>query len=121
MPAMEKSKTELAAAYTRAKATLANARKETKAITGRAVNGALTVGAGYGVGALRNKFGEGPEKKLNIPGTEIEADLAVGVVCLLTGVAGMADDKSDLLTAVGAGTLGGYAAIQAFQHGWDMS
>ena len=121
MNAMQKSKEELAKAYERGKTALANARKNTKAITERAVNSALTVGAGYGVGALRNKFGEGSEKKIYIPGTEIEGDLAVGVVATLAGVAGLAEDKSDTLSAIGAGALAGYTAINAFQHGWDMT
>lgn len=120
MNAMEKSKNELAKAYERGKATLARARTETKAITGRAVNSALTVGSAYGVGALRNKFGEGAEKKLLIPGTEIEGDLALGVIATLAGVAGLAEDKSDLLAAVGSGSLAAYVAIASFQRGYDM-
>lgn len=112
-----KSKSELMNGLQRARATLVNAKKETKNITRRGANTALSAGAGYGVGALRSKFGSGPNKELYIPGTEVQGDLAVGVIASLVGVAGMADEQSDLLCAFGGGVLAGHLAIQSFVHG----
>jgi hypothetical protein len=81
----------------------------------------LTVGAGYAVGVARNSFGTGEEKKLLIPGTEIEADLAVGVITTLAGAVGLADNYSDQLVALGSGMLAGNLAIKALKGGADFN
>lgn len=109
----QKSKTDIAAAYNRAMSTLKNAKEQSRAITGRAVGSVLTSGAGWGVGALRSKFGEGDGKKLFIPGTQVEADLAAGVLIVAAGVVGLAGDRSEELCAVGNGVLAGHLAIAA--------
>jgi hypothetical protein len=112
---VEKSKGELAAGLQRARAALANAKENGKAITNRAISSSLTVGSGYLVGLSRKKLGQGSQKKLLVPGTEIEADLAIGVLTTLAGVAGVGDENAGHLCAIGSGTLAGYSAITAFQ------
>lgn len=111
-----KSKTDLAAAYNRAVSTIKNAKGQARAMTGRTVGTALCVGTGWAVGAARAKMGEGTEKKLLVPGTKIEADLAAGILLTLAGIVGLADDYSDELCAVGGGALTAYAAISAFNN-----
>jgi hypothetical protein len=114
---MERSKSELATGLQRARATLTKAKEETKQITRRGANVASTVGTGFAVGLARNKYGEGVAKELYIPGTEIEADLALGVVMAGMGVVGMGDEYSDILCSVGAGALAGNLAIRACLKG----
>jgi hypothetical protein len=109
------SKGQLASTVERMKGTVKRARETTKAITERSVASALTAGSGYAVGVAKNKFGEGG--KLLIPGTSVEADLAVGVVLSMAGVMGMAGDKSPELLAVGNGILAGHLAVAGYLHG----
>lgn len=108
-----RSKTELASSLTRAKALASRARESAKAITKRTVSSALTVGAGAAVGVLHAEFGEGG--KVLLPGTEVEADLVLGIVTAGLGVAGVAGEYSDELAAIGSGALAGYAAIKLSQ------
>lgn len=114
------SKSKMAAALENARGTIKRAKAETRAITSRAVNSALTVGAGYAVGTARNALGVGEDKKLLIPGTEIEADLALGVALSLAGVVGLADDYSEELVALGSGMLAANLAIKSMKGGWDF-
>lgn len=114
---MEKSKSELAAGLARARATLTNAKKEAKEITRRGANVGVTVGTGFAVGLARNKYGEGDDRALYIPGTEIEADLAAGVVMAGLGVVGMGDEYSDFLCSAGAGALAANLGIRAALKG----
>lgn len=116
-----KSKNELVAYAQRAKSAITRAKQETKEITRRSVGVGLTAGSGYLVGALRNKYGEGEQRKMLVPGTEIEADLALGVVASLAGAIGLADEYSDVLCQVGGGTLAAYLAIKGFESGFDLS
>lgn len=115
-----KSKTELMAGLQRARSAITNVKAEAKNITRRGVNTGVTVGSSFAVGALRNKFGEGADKELNIPGTEIEADLALGIIASLAGISGVADEYSDVLCSAGGGILGANLAIRAFNHGADL-
>ena len=114
------SKSKLAASLERMQSTVKRARQETRQITSRTVNTVLTAGSGYMVGALHNHFGTGEENKVLIPGTEIEADLALGVVISLAGVVGIADDYSEEMCSVGSGILAGYLAIKASKGGFDF-
>lgn len=109
------SKSQLASTVERMKGTVKRARETTKAMTERSVASALTAGAGYGVGVLKNKLGE--DGKLLIPGTSVEADLAAGVVLSLAGIMGLAGDKSSELLAVGNGVLAGHLAVAGYLHG----
>ena len=117
MSLMEKSKSELAQGLARARATLSNAKKEAKDITRRGANVGVTVGTGFAVGVARNKYGEGDVKALFIPGTEIEADLAVGALMAGLGVVGMGDEYSDFLCSAGAGALAANLAIRGVLKG----
>jgi len=109
------SKSQLANTVERMKGTVKRARETTKAMTERSVASALTAGAGYGVGVMKKNFGEGG--KLYIPGTQVEADLAAGVVLSLAGIMGLAGDKSSELLAVGNGVLAGHLAVAGYLHG----
>ncbi len=102
------------------KGTLKRAKEETRAITHRGVQTALTAGTAYAAGAARHSWGEGPDKAIKIPGTDIEADLAGGVLLSLLGVSGFADDYSDQLVAIGSGMLAANLAIKAFVGGFDL-
>lgn len=114
---MERSKTELATGLARARATLANAKKEAKDITRRGANVGITGGTGFLVGLARSKYGEGADKQILIPGTEIEADLAVGILAGAAGVVGLADEYSDFLCSIGGGALAANLAIRGFTKG----
>lgn len=114
---VHKSKSELVAGLSRARNSIQNAKAQTKAITRRTANTGITAGAGFAVGALRSRFGEGEAKAILLPGTEVEADLAFGVLASLAGVAGMADEYSDLLCSAGGGALAANLAIRGFNQG----
>lgn len=118
----DKPKSELVAGYTRLKATMAKHKvvEKTKAVARRATNTAVAAGAGYGVGALRSKFGVGAHKDIYIPGTDIEADLVTGVLCSGLGLTGMAEEYSDTLCSFGGGVMSAYLAIKAFNNGPDL-
>lgn len=109
------SKGDLAQSLDRAKAIAKKAREKTKEVTERAVQSGLTAGAGYAVGLAKNKLGDGG--KLLLPGTQVEADLAAGILLTAGGVLGLAGDKSPELLAIGNGVLAGYLAVQGFQNG----
>lgn len=110
------SKTDLAGAYQRALGRMKNVREEAKAITERTVSSMVTVGSGWATGALRGAIGEGAEKKVFIPGTAVEVDLAAGLVATLAGVAGLAGDQSKHLVNAGSGILAAYAGIHALHN-----
>jgi hypothetical protein len=100
----------------RLKGSIARHKDKADAIAGRGVTGAVTIGAGYGLGMAVNKFGDGG--KLLIPGTEIDAGLAVGAALLACGVVGIGGDKyADVMTAAGAGIVGAQLAIATYQDG----
>lgn len=111
------SKAELAKALSRAKSAIQSAKKETKEIAGRTMDSVITVGTAYLVGLARNKKGSGADKKLLVPGTSVEVDLAGGVILSLVGISGFADEFSDELCSVGNGMLAANAAIGGFTHG----
>lgn len=105
-----KPKSQLVAAVERYRGSIARAKEQAKAVGRRTINGGLTVGSGYAVGMARNKFGA-----VEVPGTEVPADLAIGCAATAIGLMGWADDYSDAIVAVGSGTLAGCAAIYALQ------
>lgn len=102
-------------ALSRMKATVARKREEIEAITGRTINGATTVAAGAALGMAIHKFGE--NGRLTVPGTDVDAGLAGGVVLMGIGIAGMGGRYSDVLASAGAGLLAGQLAISTFQDG----
>jgi hypothetical protein len=110
------SKTEAVKALQRAKTSIANFKRKTQVPIRRTVNGALTVGAGWAVGVTRANYGEGAEKRILVPGLEMDADLLGGGALLLAGIMGFADEYSDSLCAIGSGALAGYAALEGFQN-----
>jgi hypothetical protein len=99
------SKSSLVQALQRAKSTMANARAEGRKMTSRGINSGLTIGSAFGAATLRKNYGEGAEKRLVIPGTDVDSDLALGLAGVALGVVGLADDYSDPLAAAGSGLL----------------
>ena len=89
----------------RARTTATNLRKQTAQATGRAITSALTVGGGAAVGYMRGKWGEGPERRVTLLGTEIDAPLALGMGLQALALTDMAGEYSDQANSVGAGML----------------
>lgn len=90
------------------KARMSRIREEARGVTKRTVSTALGAGAGFGVGYVRAKYGQ-----TTLPGTDVDADLVVGLLVSAAGITGMAGDQSDHASAVGTGILAGYAALYA--------
>lgn len=114
MADLDMTKTQALAALKRARTTMANVREKSRVPIARSVNGALTAGAGWGVGVMRSRYGEGADKRVLIPGLDMDADLVIGGGLLIAGVAGLGDKFSDAMVAMGGGTLAGHLAIEAF-------
>ena len=89
----------------RARTSMKNLREQGAQVTQRAVTSGITVGGGALVGFARGKWGEGPDRKVTLLGTEIDAPLAIGLVLQGVALADMAGDYSDELNALGAGML----------------
>lgn len=92
------SKTAALAAVERYKGKIASARKETEAITGRA----LTLGASAAGGAAAAVL---KKKAPLVPGTEIDSTVALAGAAGLAGIVGMAGKYSDPLCAFAGGML----------------
>jgi hypothetical protein len=103
----EVSKSDLIKRFQRMGSIVKSARAETEAITERAMNATATVAGGALCGAMR-----GMEEPLQVPGTEIGADVALGGAAIIVGVTGLAGKASDAATAFGSGLA---AAAVAFQ------
>ena len=84
-----------------------NARKETEEITERAMNATATVAGGALCGAMR-----GMDEPLQVPGTEIGADVALAGLAIVVGVTGMAGKASDAAVSFGSGLAAGAVAFQ---------
>lgn len=110
------SKGDLAASLDRAKAVAKRARETTRQVTERTVQTGLAAGAGYAVGVAKNTMG-GVGGKLLLPGTQVEADLAAGIILSAGGILGLAGDKSPELLALGNGVLAGYLAVAGYVNG----
>jgi hypothetical protein len=91
------SVTELRDRLDRARSSLKRAREEGEAIMGRAVAGFAITGGAATAGLLS---GLGFDK---VPGTEIDADLAIGTLIGAAGVAGVAGKHSEFAVSFGAG------------------
>lgn len=102
---------QLRKALERAKGVAKRAREEGEHIAGRAIQSGLTVGAGYGTGLLRAKFGEGPLRELKIPKTQVDADLAAGLALTFAGTVGLTGKYSEETCALGAGVLAAHGAL----------
>lgn len=90
--------------------------KETnEAIARRGVDTALNYMGAGAAGAMRGKWGEGADRHVHIPGTEIEVDTALGTIGTVVGIAGLFGDASDEVTAFFAG-LGSYSFGRAVEE-----
>jgi uncharacterized membrane protein len=90
----------------KAKGHIQKAKEQGEVIAGRVSHGALTVGGGLAVGALRGYMGK-PEDNYNVylPGTKVHADLALGVLTAGAGIAGVAGKHGDMAVSFGSGIL----------------
>lgn len=104
------SKADLIARWDRAKKSAARMRQEGEAITARGLRGMLTVSGGATVGCMRGLWGDTKTGDVMIPGTEVEADAAVGTLVSLGATLGLAGEASDYAAAYGYGIL---AAVTA--------
>lgn len=107
----EQPKSKILSAYERARNTIQKGRAEAKGVALRGTTAGLAVGGGWAVGMARKKFGSGG--KTLIPGTEVEGDLAVGIVLTAAGLFGLGDEFSPQVAGLGSGILAGYAALSA--------
>jgi hypothetical protein len=111
------SKQEALAALGRAKNLIQKTKVEAKQISKRALDTGITVGSAYLVGKVRAAKGEGAEKRILIPGTDIDAELAIGSLAALAGISGLLDEMSDPVRSFGDGLLAANAAIMGFTKG----
>ena len=103
------SKTEMEERWNRAKGTIKRMRQEGETIAHRGIASGLTLTGAAIAGTARGMWGDEESGDLFVPGTEVDADAAIGTLLMAAGVVGMAGDASDYVTALGAG-LAGYAA-----------
>lgn len=105
---------ELRQKFTRLQKTYSSLKQRTtqeyESVSARFINGVLTVSGGATVGVLRGALGEGPGNDVKLPGTNVDADLAIGTMAALAAVAGFAGRYSDEIGAFGHGVL---AAVTA--------
>lgn len=104
----EKPKSQVVAAYSRMKTTLAKNKEKAKAGVMRGANVAISAGAGYAVGMAYKNFGDH-----TIPGTDIPSIPVVGGALAVLGMSGIADEYSAAVASMGGGTLAGYLALTA--------
>lgn len=78
------------------------AKEKMQAVTGRTVLGLSGAAGAVAAGVMASELGEEPK----LPGTDIDADIAVGGVLVALGAVGMAGDKwSDEVVAFGVGMM----------------
>lgn len=77
-------------------------REKAEKVTGRGVLALSGLAGAAAAGVLAAELGEEPK----LPGTDIEADMAIGGVLVALGTVGMAGDKwSDELVSFGVGMM----------------
>jgi hypothetical protein len=101
---------------------LSNAREAAKRIkheaaivAQRGIDSALTYAGGAVGGFIRGKWGEGSDRHVHIPGTEIELDTALAALGSTMAVLGWFGDASDEVGAVANG-LGAYALGRSIEE-----
>jgi len=88
-------------------------KEEGQEVAGRVIHSTLTVAGGAAVGATRAWFGDKHKNyAVKLPGTEIDAELAVGLALTGAAVTGVAGKYSDHLNSLGSGMLAVLAAEQ---------
>jgi len=107
-------KPKLVQALQTARNSMRGIKEKGKVITSRVVNVGAQAGTGYLVGMARKKYGTGAAKKIFVPGTEVEGDLAGGVLLSVAGIAGLGDNFSDVLCSIGGAAVASNLAISAF-------
>lgn len=90
---------------------LKRAKEKGEAIAVRSMRAVATVGGGVAVGLMRGMWGDA-SGAVHLPGTKIDADMALGVAATLAGVSEVAGKASDDVLAFGAGAL----AVVAARH-----
>lgn len=101
---LAEAKEKLDRAYARAK----NITAKSEEMATRGLDYALTYGGNAAAGFMRGKWGEGADRHVYIPGTEIEVDALIGTAGTALAVLGVFGSVSSHVGAFAAG-LGGYA------------
>jgi hypothetical protein len=90
---------------------LKRAKEKGEVVATRAMRAVTTVAGGAAVGIMRGMWGDSAGD-VHLPGTKIDADMALGVASVLAGVSEVAGKASDEVLAFGAGAL----AVVAARH-----
>jgi DNA-binding MarR family transcriptional regulator len=99
-----------------AKARIERVRKEGEVIAGRVVHTTLTVAGGATVGALRGLMGDPADNHhVHLPGTKVQAELALGLALTGASIMGAAGKYSDHANSLGSGMLAVIAAEKTMQ------
>ena len=113
----EMSKADLAAGYARFKSQAARLREKGEIVSDRLVSSVVTTTAGYAVGLARNKLGEGEEKRITIPGLNVDLTLWAPGLMQVMAVAGLAGKNTPRALELANGMAAGHWAIEAFLNG----
>lgn len=85
-------------------------KEKAEKVTGRGVLALSGLAGAAASGILQAEFGDEPK----LPGTDIDADMALGGVCVALGTIGLAGEKwSDELVSFGVGVMAPAVARQA--------
>jgi len=77
-------------------------KEKAERVTGRAVLGLSGAAGAVAAGVMASELGDEPK----LPGTDVDADVAIGGVIVALGAVGLAGDKwSDELVAFGVGMM----------------
>lgn len=90
---------------------LKRVKEKGEVVAVRSMRAVATVGGGAAVGIMRGMWGDSTGA-VHVPGTKIDADLALGVAAVMAGVTEVAGKASDDILAFGAGAL----AVVAARH-----
>lgn len=113
----ETPKADIVRMYQSARSRIAKVREQGEIVTERATDALLASAGGFSVGLLRNKMGEGPDKRVTLPGVNLDVTLVVPAAMQLAGILGLGGKSTDKLLAVANGAAAGHWAIEAFQNG----
>lgn len=89
----------------------AKMKEKGEEMAGRVVHSTLTTAGGAAVGAMRALGGKASDGyKVYVPGTHVQADLALGMALTGASVMGIAGKYSDYANSLGSGMLAVIAA-----------
>lgn len=112
---MSTSITKLADKLETAQNRIKKVKEEGQAIAVRTMHGVTTIAGGAMVGAIRGYWGDA-NGDVKLFHSQVDADLAIGVLALGAGITGIAGKASDEAVAFGSGALAVVTA-RALEHG----